>query len=219
MAASRGRDVVREMLGDDFAGVLVSDCLASDENLPYTMLKCYVHHLRAIAKSHERAPPESHVDFDELSGLLKAALWLKKLQRKLPPAESARCRAALDATADRLLTARTGPVAKVALRLAKRRRWPFSFLDHEPVPAENNPAERALRSTVIARKLSCSNKIDRGRQTWQTLARLAATCHQTTQDFVESLRPHLILKLARGALNTYGSADPSIRARPSWRGC
>ena len=32
---SRGRQVVLEMLGADFAGILVSDCLASYENLPW----------------------------------------------------------------------------------------------------------------------------------------------------------------------------------------
>ena len=193
---SQGRDVVLDMLGDDFGGVLVSDCLASYENLPYTMQKCYVHHLRAIAESRERAPPESHADFDQLAALLKAAVLLKKLRPQLPAAEYARRRAGLDATAERLLAAPTGPAAKVALRLRKRRRWLFTFLDHEGVPADNNAAERALRPAVIARKLSCGNKTPRGKDTWQILASLTATCRQTARDFVEALRPHLVLASA-----------------------
>ena len=32
--ASRGRDVVLDMLGDDLGGVLTTDCLTSYENLP-----------------------------------------------------------------------------------------------------------------------------------------------------------------------------------------
>lgn len=191
---SRGRDVVLDMLGDDFRGVLVSDCLASYENLPYIMQKCYAHHLRAIAERRERAPPESHGEFDQLRGLLKAAMCLHKLRAELSPGEYARRRAALDATADRLLTAPTGPAAKVALRLAKRRRWLFTFLDHDGVPADNNAAERALRPAVIARKLSCGNKTERGKQTWEVLTSLAATCHQTARDFVDTLRPYLVLR-------------------------
>jgi hypothetical protein len=194
--ASRGRNVVLDRLGEDFSGVLVSDCLASYENLPYTMQKCYVHHLRAIAESRERAPPESHADFDRLAALLKAALCLKKLRPELTPEEYARRRTGLDATADRLLTTPTGPAAKVALRLRKRRRWLFTFLDQEGVPADNNAAERALRPAVIARKLSCGNKTPRGKDTWQILASLTATCRQTARDFVEALRPHLVLASA-----------------------
>src|SRR5262249_5248485 len=41
---SRGRRVVLEMLGADFAGILVSDCLASYEGLPYRAHKCLAHH-------------------------------------------------------------------------------------------------------------------------------------------------------------------------------
>jgi len=193
---SRSRQVVLEMLGDRFGGVLVSDCLASYENLPYTMQKCYVHHLRAIAQSRERAPPESHADFCRLAGLLKAALCLQKLRPELPPEEYARRRAALDVTADGLLSAPTGPVTKVALRLTKRRRWLFTFLDHDGVPADNNAAERALRPAVIARKLSCGNRTQRGKHTWEVLASLTATCQQTARDFVDTLRPYLVLRPA-----------------------
>ena len=46
---SRGRNVVLDVLGEGFAGVLGSDCLATYENLPYRMQKCYSHHLKAIA--------------------------------------------------------------------------------------------------------------------------------------------------------------------------
>lgn len=54
---SRGRDVVLDMLGDDFDGVLTTDCLASYENLPYTMQKCYAHHLKAISQAYEHNRP------------------------------------------------------------------------------------------------------------------------------------------------------------------
>ena len=41
---SRGKDVVLDSLGAHFPGVLTSDCLASYENLPYLMHKCYAHY-------------------------------------------------------------------------------------------------------------------------------------------------------------------------------
>ena len=45
---SRGAKVVEDVLGEDFAGVLVSDCLSSYDPPTYRKHKCIAHHLRAI---------------------------------------------------------------------------------------------------------------------------------------------------------------------------
>ena len=73
----------------------------------------------------------------------------------------------------------------------RERLW--TFLDVEGVEPTNNASERALRPAVIARKLSCGNKTQRGKTTWEILASLAATCHQRGQNLVELLRPNLLL--------------------------
>ena len=71
---------------------------------------------------------------------------------------------------------------------------PTGQCPHLPaLEATNNRAERALRPPIIARKLSCGNKTQRGKTTFEILASLAATCHQRGQDFVETLRPYLTL--------------------------
>jgi hypothetical protein len=196
--ASRGRDVVLDMLGPDFAGVLTSDCLASYEKLPYKMHKCYAHHLKAIAKAQEDQPSNY---LAELRGLLKAAIYLQAHRADLPPPEWAAKRQHLEDRANQLLLRSTPPTgaAKVANRLRKRRRWLFTFLDDPALEATNNRAERSLRPAVIARKLSCGNKTERGKQTWEILTSLAATCHQRNQDFVEFIRPMLTLVSASPA--------------------
>ena len=190
--ASRGRQVVLDMLGADFTGVLTSDCLASYENLPYPMHKCYAHHLKAIAQAHQEQPSDYLL---ELRALLQAAMLLHTLRGDLSPPEWAAKRQHLEERADELLLRTTPPAgaAKVAARLSKRRRWLFTFLDDPSLEATNNRAERALRPAVIARKLSCGNKTPRGKRTWEILTSLAATCHQRGQDFVEYLRPRLTL--------------------------
>jgi len=192
---SRGKDVVLDTLGAQFAGVLTSDCLASYENLPYVMHKCYAHHLKAIAAARDRKPEDQRTYFLELRGLLHAAMTLDRMRGDLPPPEFARIRHNLDERADALiLPPRSDPdEERVANRLRKRRRWLFTFLDHPGVEATNNRAERALRPAVIARKLSCGNKTERGKRTWEILASLAATCTQRGQNLVELLRPGLLL--------------------------
>jgi hypothetical protein len=189
---SRGRDVVLDMLGEDFKGVLTSDCLASYEKLPYRMQKCYFHHLKAIKQAYENDPSDYLV---QLRAMLKAAMFLHTQRGDLSPPEWAKKRQCLEDRADELLLRTTPPIgaAKVAERIRKRHRWLFTFLDDPSLEATNNHAERSLRPAVIARKLSCGNKTTRGKQTWEILTSLAATCHQRDQDFVDFLRPHLIL--------------------------
>ena len=193
--ASRGREVVLDMLGQDFAGVLTSDCLASYEKLPYKMHKCYAHHLKAIAKAQEDQPSDY---LAELRGLLKAAIYLQAHRGDLPPPEWDRKRQHLEDRADEQLVRTTPPAgaAKVANRLRKRRRWLFTFLDDPSLEATNNRAERSLRPAVIARKLSCGNKTVRGKHTWEILTSLAATCHQRELDFVEWISPRLTLAIS-----------------------
>ncbi len=192
---SRGKDVVLDTLGAHFGGVLVSDCLASYENLPFTMHKCYAHHLKAIAQARDRRPEDQRTYLNELATLLRAAMTLGRLRNDLPPPEFAHARQHIEERAEELLLAtRSDPdEERVANRLRKRKRWLFTFLDHPGVEATNNRAERALRPAVIARKLSCGNKTQAGKRTWEILASLGATCRQRGDDLVEHLRPYLIL--------------------------
>ena len=159
------------------------------------MHKCYAHHLKAIAQARDRKPEDQRSYFLELRALLHAAMTLDRMRGDLPPPDFFRIRRNLDERADALiLPPRSDPdEERVANRLRKRRQWLFTFLDHPGVEATNNRAERALRPAVIARKLSCGNKTQRGKQTWEILASLAATCAQRGHDLVEFLRPSLIL--------------------------
>jgi hypothetical protein len=196
--ASRGKDVVLDTLGETFNGVLVSDCLASYENLPYTMHKCYAHHLKAITQARDRKPLDEREYLEQVRGLLRAAMALDRLRTDLPPPAFAQARRGLDDQANALLIPprRDPDEERVANRLRKRRRWLFTFLDYPQVEATNNRAERGLRPAVIARKLSCGNKTERGKRTWEILTSLAATCQQRAQDFVEQLHPRLTLDAA-----------------------
>ena len=192
---SRGRDIVLDTLGAHFGGVLVSDCLATYENLPFTMHKCYAHHLKAIAQARDRKPEDQRAYFHELTALLHAAMMLDRMRGDLPPPEFTRIRRQLDQRATALISPPRGDPdeERVANRLRKRRQWLFTFLDHPDVEATNNRAERALRPAVIARKLSCGNKTQRGKHTWEILASLAATCSQRGQDFVDQISPSLTI--------------------------
>ena len=77
----------------------------------------------------------------------------------------------------------------VAVQNRLLKRWPhlLGCLSEPAAEPTNNRAERQLRPAVISRKVSCGNKTQRGKRTWEILASLAATCQQTTDDFLQYL--------------------------------
>lgn len=75
--------------------------------------------------------------------------------------------------------------ARIRNRLTKQRSHLIGCLYDLSAEPTNNRAERSLRPAVIARKISCGNKTDRGRATWQILASIAATCVQRGVDLID----------------------------------
>lgn len=191
---SRGRDVVHDTIGEDFPGVLVSDCFASYDNATAVQHKCYGHHLKAIAEAIEQHRHGGKGFLRRMRTLLRNAQALKATRAQLPPDVFAAKRRALERRAARLLECATSdPLEqRIANRLRKQQDHLFTFLDHAAVDATNNLAERQLRPAVIARKLSCGNRTPRGAHTTEVLATVAATCAQCAESF-----RHVITNVAR----------------------
>jgi hypothetical protein len=187
---SRGRQVVLDILGGDFAGVLVSDCLAAYEDLPYRMHKCIGHHQKAIAEARERPDTldPSHLNEWKLLFTMVNALW--RHRATLGEAEFQRQRGCLEAWLDRLLGEPRSQPGDVAIqrRIGKRRGVVLGCLFDPAAEPTNNRAERSLRDPgVIARKVSCGNKTEAGKVAWERLVSLAMTCQQRGQEFVSWL--------------------------------
>ena len=183
----RNAEVVREQLGDDFAGVLVSDCLSAYDAHPGRKSKCVLHHLRAIAEAREQQPGSRFLR--EMEALWRGTLALHAARAELDPAGYAYHVTALEAGLDRLLGREypPGPEQKIANRLRKQRPHLLTFLHVAGVDPTNNQAERQLRPAVIARKLSGGNKTAAGARTFEILASLAATCGQQGLSFSDQL--------------------------------
>jgi hypothetical protein len=193
---SRGRQVVLDLLGADFAGILVSDCLASYENLPYRMHKCIGHHQKEIAKARDRPDTldPSHLNEWKLLFTMVNALWKHRVA--LGAEEFARQRGCLEAWLDRLLAevrTQPGDVA-IQARIGKRRGVVLGCLFDPAAEPTNNRAERSLRDPgVIARKVSCGNKTEAGKTAWERLVSLAMTCQQRGHEFASWLEGNLPL--------------------------
>jgi transposase len=187
--SGRGRNVVTETLGPEFTGVLVSDCLSSYEDVPYRTHKCIAHHLKAIAEARKRPDTADcgYLDQWRLFFLAVIGIWRGRLGMSAEEFAE-RCRH-LEAWLDRLLaTPRTQP-ADVAIqnRIGKRRGSILTCLYEPAAEPTNNRAERDLRPAVIARKVSCGNKTDAGKRSFEVLRSVASSCLKRGHDVVTYL--------------------------------
>lgn len=189
VAQSRGRDLLNDILGVDFGGVLVSDCLAIYDDVSAIQHKCYAHHHKAIRKAKDLHPLQGEGFLCEVAAMLRAAVALQQNKAELSLQSFDGLRQAIQRKAIQLLEPpRSEPNEEaVRNRINKQRDHLFTFLDHDGVDATNNLAERQLRPAVIARKISCGNKTPKGARTWQILASLAATCAQRATSFIATL--------------------------------
>ena len=189
IAQSRGRDLLNDVLGKDFGGVLVSDCLATYDDATALQHKCYAHHHKAIREAKALHPHQGEGFLCEVAAMLRAAVALQQQKAELSLETFSALRQALEHKAVQLLeSSRSEPNEEaVRKRLQKQRDHLFTFLDHDGVDATNNLAERQLRPAVIARKISCGNKTPKGARTWQILASLAATSAQRAASFIAEI--------------------------------
>lgn len=196
---SRAAAVALGVLGQDFAGVLVSDCLSIYDDLNPRQQKCYSHHLKALSEALETLGASGSDYLLQVQALLRTAILLKALQQPAPEERWAGCVKRLQVRAHALLDPPRASVIeeKVRMRFWKQRDHLFTFLENPDVPATNNLAERQLRPAVIARKISCGNKTVKGAAAWAVLASLAATCRQTGRSLVPSIAQTIRLQPVR----------------------
>ncbi len=196
---SRAAGVALGVLEEDFAGVLVSDCLGIYDELNPLQHKCYSHHLKAVSEACQTHPQGGEGFLLQVQALLRTAIWLKALQAGAQPERFEVCLRTLRRHAAALLDSPRVQVQeeKVRMRLWKQRDHLFTFLERADVPATNNLAERQLRPAVIARKISCGNKTLKGARAWQVLTSIAATCRQDGRSFIQFVAQRVPLHLAR----------------------
>ena len=178
----RGKTVVDEVLGDEFAGVLVSDFYAAYHHYDGPKPRCWAHLLRDIHDRRVLSP-------DDLP-LVQWAEAVHQLYQQAKafthPSEQQR-RAAQLALERRLLALcrpyRDDPAsaqARLCRRISNHIKELFVFVAHPEVPPDNNAAERSLRHLVISRKISGGTRSERGTETKMALASICGTWR--TQD-------------------------------------
>lgn len=149
---SRGKKVLREILGEDFEGVIVCDGLKAYPNFTCRIQRCWAHLLRESDYAAEHCS-----EAVELSKALHAlySRLVKALECNPPPTERLR----LHGNAVRVLRYwlakrwRDERVRKFAEKTRNGFKHWFTFVLIPGVEPTNNRAERALREHVVQRKI------------------------------------------------------------------
>ena len=209
---SRGHDVVMEILGKEFAGILVSDCFVAydhHELAEWLKQKCLGHILKDLSRMEEEKTRGAVRFAQDMKVVLRAALALRDQRPKLSPdafaAQAAEIEQRLAALIDEQRRLTDPDNVRMAKRLRKQREHLLRFLCVEGLDATNNRAERMLRPAVITRKTSGCNRTAGGAAAHSILASIVVTCRQRALSAVDFL-----VRLQRAT----GGAIPSLVPAP-----
>ena len=211
---SRGHEVVVDILGVEFAGVLNSDCfLAYDAKALNDWLKqkCVAHLLRNLSEI-EASKTRGAVRFARnVTALLRETLRLKAEKPDLPGKTFTKRAAVLEERLDQLIHEHrqfTDPDnARFAKRLRKHREHLLRFLYVDELDATNNQAERQLRPAVITRKTTGCNRVAGGAEAHSILVSVLVTCHQRAIPILDFL---VKLQRASGNPPSLGPPQPAL---------
>jgi len=177
---SRSGEIVNEVLGNDFDGVLVSDFYGGYNRMEGQHQRCWAHLLRDIHALKEQWPnaPEVATWADQVHALYLQAKDYNATHAETKPRE----RQVQQQAYERQLLALVEPYLEtespqhvLCKRMATFLPELFTFVADGRVPSDNNAAERAIRPLAVARKISGGTRSDEGTQIKGCLATLFGT--------------------------------------------
>lgn len=185
---SRGSDVVEEVLGFDFPGILAHDGWSPYDKVVGALAhqQC-LGHLDRRAKDLLEVATRGAVRFPRaVRALLGDGLDLRDRRDagEISPHGLAVATGHLESRLTRLLSARITHEANCRFQkhLDKHCEEIFTFVRHEGVEATAWPADRATRPAVLFRKVSGGHRSNRGAHTHDVLLSVQRTCAQRGAD-------------------------------------
>lgn len=175
---SRSSAVAKEILGTEpLPGVLVVDRYNAYNRAPCALQYCYAHLLRDVEDLEKAFPADTEVGAftATLCPLLAEAMHLRRQAitdaAYYERAQQIKAKIISGTSAQ----ARHPGISKLQDIFREKSARLYQWVESREVPAENNRAERELRPTVIARKVSFGSQSETGAKTRETLMTLLCT--------------------------------------------
>ena len=202
---SRAGAVVREVLGEEFDGVVVSDFYGAYNVHEGFHQRCWTHLLRAIHELKERYPEDEMLLAwaKGVQGVYERAKAYAGPDPKLPSDKQQAERVKAQRRYEQELWLLCEPYVKSAVpmrvlceRIERFLPELFVFVADPRVPADNNAAERSLRTQVVSRKISGGTRSDQGSETKSILASLFGTWQLQGRNLYAACRSLLVGKVS-----------------------
>jgi transposase len=188
---TRGASVPQRVFGKTWLpGCLVVDRYGGYNKVPCAIQYCYSHLLREVQDLEKEFPDVAEVTAFVSTVAPQLALAMGLRAQPISDAEFSRQAAALKV---QLMASMEAPAHHLAIhRIQEIFRAHadrlYHWADDRRVPAENNLAERDLRPTVIARKVSFGSQSDAGAHTRGVLMSVLHTLKKRQVDVVAHLK-------------------------------
>jgi transposase len=199
--ASRGAKVIAEVMGKQQAACWVSDCLSAQLKAPARRRQVgLAHQLRDLQRLLDHQPRLQWAL--ALQALFREAIHLGKRRPEFSPQGYARRVTELEHRLDALLQrrVRSVPARRLQQRYRRHREHVFVFLHCPDVPPDNNACERALRPSVIHRKVTNGFRSEWGAHAYAALATVIETAklhqHNVFDTLVSLMGPPVLPVLA-----------------------
>ena len=187
--ASRGAEVIQNVMGEHQVEVWGSDCFTSQLKAPALLWQiCLAHQLRNLQAVVERYP--SVFWASAMQALFRAAIHLRHQRKSLSLNQYQTEILRIEWLCDRLLARNlTQPEAcKLQKRYFKHREHLFVFLYRDDVSPTNHVSERALRPSVIHRKVTGGFRSQWGANAYAALASVIDTAALNGLNAFEALQ-------------------------------
>lgn len=184
----RSADVVKRALGDSLPGVLVTDFYAAYGRIECRKQKCLVHLLRDLhALRDELSRHHVRKYVQPLITLLQDAIELSKQRDQMSGRTYQTACRQIDSRLETIIwrKPRQPDCRRINKRLVRHRFELLTFLEVAEVPADNNLAERDIRSVVAARHDGGLNRSDWGAAAFATWKSVIGTCRKNGSNFLE----------------------------------
>jgi len=188
ISASRGSGIIQTVMDDAVPLVWVSDLFSAQGKAKSTYRQiCLAHQLRDLQYVIDA---ERSAWAYRLQQLFLRAQRLAKQRQHLPAHLYHRAVTHLEAETDTLLAFSliTSEAQRLQRRYLKHRASLLVFLHHPQVPPDNNASERALRNSVIHRKVSGGFRSEAGAQAHAIVSSVADTARKRNQDVLAVLQ-------------------------------
>lgn len=202
---NRSAKTPKRVLGTEkLPGVLVVDRYAAYNRAPCDIQYCYSHLIRDVENLQKKFPNNAEVEafVASLIPLMVTAIKLRKQKITEKAFNKKAKKTELEMKKIINLPAKHLGIQRMQELFIENEHRLFHWARNKDIPAENNLAERDIRPTVIARKVSFGSVTEQGAKTRSILVSLLQTLKKRHRD------PTIKLKIALDAYAMDENQDP-----------